>query len=101
MTTAIMQNDMRIGVQIVIEGERMEITELLVLLTLFLKLAIPALVVLQTFAESFISIIGSIKGAWGALPKFDFTPIGKQNFLIIYIGLCLIGILIGVMIKND
>ncbi len=101
MTTAIMQNDMRIGVQIIIEGERMEITELLVLFTLFLKLAIPALVALQTFADPLISIVGSIKGAWVGLPKIDFTPIGKQDFLIIYLGLCLAGILIGVMIKND
>ncbi len=96
--TMILQNDVRIGIQVIVEGERLEVQELLTLIALFLKYAIPCLITLDTLAGIAMTIIGGIQDTFLAMPRINLTPIGGRDFLTIYIGLCLISILIGTMI---
>lgn len=101
--TIALQNDMKIGVQVIIEGEKIDISELLILITLFLKLAIPSLALLSNFAGHTMAVIGGVEDALSfiasALPKINYLPIGRRDLLIVYIGLCLSGILISEMVK--
>lgn len=101
--TIALRNDMRIGIQVIVEGEKIDISELLVLITLFLKLAIPTLTLLSNFAGCTMAVIGGVEDALtlfaDALPKINYLPIDRRDLLIVYIGLCLLGILISEMMK--
>jgi hypothetical protein len=71
--TLTMTKDMRIGVQIVIDGEKIEVEQFLTLLTLFLEYAIPALTTLQHVGLILMAIIGGIYDGYTVLTDLIST----------------------------
>lgn len=87
--------DVRIGFQVVVEGEKLEVDRFLTLLSLFLEVAIPALVTVQAAGIAMMAIMGGlqdglnlISNIWGALNK---------DLLLVYWGLRLSILLVGVL----
>lgn len=95
-----LRQDVRVGIQIIIEGEKLEVQELLTKISLFLRYAIPALTTLSTIAGFVMAVVGGIEDTLITI-RAPLGLISKQReLLIIYIGLCLVGILIGAMVKK-
>jgi len=87
MTSAMtLHNDVRIGVQIIVEGEKLDMERLITLLTLFLELIIPTMLATQAG----IIVIKDISKAW------SINPI-RKDISILYYGILLLTILIGVL----
>lgn len=104
MTTMAMrtlQADVRLGIQVIVEGDKIEVQEFLAILSLFLRFAIPALTTLNTVFGVIMVIVGSAEDTLIAVKGAPLGLISKQReLLIIYIGLRLVGILIGAMVEK-
>lgn len=104
MTTMAMrtlQADVRLGIQVIVEGDKIEVQEFLTMLSLFLRYVIPAMITLGTAAGVIMAIVGSVEDTLIVIKKTPLGLISKQReLLIIYIGLRLVGILTGAMVKK-
>ncbi len=93
-TSAItLHNDVRIGVQVVVEGKKIDIERFLTLFSLFLELIIPTMLATQAT----LTVLGALKTdilkAWTSLSP---TRI-RKDISIIRCGILLLTILIGVL----
>lgn len=96
-----LRQDVRVGVQMIVEGEKLEVQELLTMISLFLRYAIPALITLSAVAGVIMTIIGEVEDTLVVIKGTPLSLISKQQeLLIIYIGLRLVGILIGAMVRK-
>lgn len=93
-TSAItLHNDVRIGVQVVVEGEKIDITRFLTLFSLFLELIIPTMLATQAAITVASTLKADISKAWTSLSpsriRKDLSTLGW--------GILLLTILIGVL----
>lgn len=96
-----LRQDVRVGVQMIVEGEKLEVQELLTMISLFLRYAIPALLTLSAVAGTIMAIIDGVENALITVRAAPLGLISKQReLLLIYVGLCLVGILIRAMVVN-
>lgn len=104
MTTMAMrtlQTDVRLGIQVIVEGDKIEVQEFLAMLSLFFRYVIPTMITLSTAAGVIMAIVGSVADTLIVIKETPLGLISKQReLLIIYIGLRLVGILIGAMVKK-
>lgn len=92
-TAIVLHNDVRIGVQIIVEGEKLDLTRLLTLLNLFLELVVPVMMTVRTATI----LIGRARVR--SVHALDPIRIRKEVSIIGY-GILLAVLLIGVIINE-
>lgn len=63
----VLTQEVRIGVQFIVQGDRIEIEKLVNLMALFLEIAIPALLALQNAGIVLMAVVGGLQDAFGEI----------------------------------
>lgn len=95
----IFAQQMRVGIQLVVEGDQegaMQIKQLIALATLFLEIAIPALLAIQSVAVLLLAMAAGFQDAWQDVRAIR-PPLWREFLLMKGVSILLF-ILVGVLI---
>jgi hypothetical protein len=62
-----LEKEVRLGIQVLVEGEQMDVQEFIRILSMFLQLLVPAMMTLVSMHEGYISL----RLAWGNFLSFN------------------------------
>lgn len=72
--TALVTQETKIGIQFVIQGDRVEIEKLVSLVSLFLEISIPALLALQNAGIVLMAVIGGFQDTFREIKAIKLPP---------------------------